>query len=109
LCGALETALSEWVTDKDPAYGTAPRELCLSRAVHVQGKRSNNRSVPDVAEGGQRGCMTWPEAALIAPKPSDVTSPSKVSPKAIIALSVEPAGMLEHLVNVVGHESEEER
>ena len=33
-----------WVTDKCPAYGAAIRELHLSRALHVQHKRVNNRA-----------------------------------------------------------------
>src|SRR4051794_41024222 len=33
-----------WVTDKCPAYGAALREMKLSRAEHVQGKRANNRA-----------------------------------------------------------------
>jgi transposase-like protein len=37
------TAPAEWVTDKYPAYGAALRDLKLSGAVHIRGKRSNNR------------------------------------------------------------------
>ena len=33
-----------WVTDKCPAYGAALRELHLTRAVHGQRKRANNRA-----------------------------------------------------------------
>lgn len=33
-----------WVTDKCPSYGAALRELHLTRAVHVQRKRANNRA-----------------------------------------------------------------
>jgi putative transposase len=37
-------APSAWVTEKYLAHGAALRELCLSRAAHVQGKRANNRA-----------------------------------------------------------------
>jgi putative transposase len=34
----------EWVTDKNPAYGAALRELKLTRATHTRRKRANNRA-----------------------------------------------------------------
>jgi transposase-like protein len=34
----------EWVTDKNPAYGAALRELKLTRAPHTRRKRANNRA-----------------------------------------------------------------
>ena len=34
----------EWVTDKNPAYGAALRELKLTRAPHTWRKRANNRA-----------------------------------------------------------------
>jgi putative transposase len=34
----------EWVTDRNPAYGAALRELKLTRAAHTQRKRANNRA-----------------------------------------------------------------
>jgi putative transposase len=34
----------EWVTDKNPAYGAALRELNLTRFPHTRHKRSNNRA-----------------------------------------------------------------
>jgi putative transposase len=37
-------APDEWVTDKNPAYGAALRELKLTRAPHTQAKRANNRA-----------------------------------------------------------------
>jgi transposase-like protein len=38
------TAPIEWVTDKCPAYGAALRDLNLTKAVHTQTKRANNRA-----------------------------------------------------------------
>ncbi len=35
-------APDEWVTDKNPAYGAALRELKLTRAPHTRRKRANN-------------------------------------------------------------------
>ena len=37
-------APDEWVTDKNPAYGAALRELKLTRAAHTRRKRANNRA-----------------------------------------------------------------
>jgi transposase-like protein len=37
-------APDEWVTDKNPAYGAALRELKLTRAPHTRRKRANNRA-----------------------------------------------------------------
>jgi transposase-like protein len=37
-------APDEWVTDKNPAYGAALRELKLTRAPHTRSKRANNRA-----------------------------------------------------------------
>ena len=37
-------ATAEWVTDKNPAYGAALRELRLTRAPHTRRKRANNRA-----------------------------------------------------------------
>src|SRR5215216_1076185 len=37
-------APDEWVTDKNPAYGAALRELKLTRAPHTRRKRANNRT-----------------------------------------------------------------
>src|SRR5215217_7375231 len=37
-------APNEWVTDKNPAYGAALRELKLTRIPHTQRKRANNRA-----------------------------------------------------------------
>src|ERR687894_1163441 len=37
-------APDEWVTDKCPAYGAAPRTLKLTRAPHTRRKRANNRA-----------------------------------------------------------------
>jgi putative transposase len=37
-------APDEWVTDKNPAYGAALRELKLTRAPHTRLKRANNRA-----------------------------------------------------------------
>ncbi len=37
-------APNEWVTDKNPAYGAALRELKLTRAAHTRRKRANNRA-----------------------------------------------------------------
>src|ERR687884_1426167 len=37
-------APSEWVTDKNPAYGAALRRLKLTRAPHTRRKRANNRA-----------------------------------------------------------------
>jgi putative transposase len=37
-------APDEWVTDKNPAYGAALRELKLSRIPHIRRKRANNRA-----------------------------------------------------------------
>jgi putative transposase len=37
-------APDEWVTDKNPAYGAALRELKLSRVPHTRRKRANNRA-----------------------------------------------------------------
>jgi transposase-like protein len=37
-------APDEWVTDKNPAYGAALRELRLSNAAHTRRKRANNRA-----------------------------------------------------------------
>ncbi len=37
-------APDEWVTDKNPAYGAALRELKLTRAAHTLRKRANNRA-----------------------------------------------------------------
>jgi transposase-like protein len=34
----------EWVTDKNPAYGAALRDLKLTRAAHTRRKRGNNRA-----------------------------------------------------------------
>src|SRR4028118_517221 len=34
----------EWVTDKNPAYGAALRDLKLTRAAHTWRKRANNRA-----------------------------------------------------------------
>src|SRR3569832_2097317 len=34
----------EWVTDKNPSYGAALRELKLGRAPHTRRKRANNRA-----------------------------------------------------------------
>ena len=34
----------EWVTDKNPAYGAALRELKLTRVPHTRHKRANNRA-----------------------------------------------------------------
>src|SRR5215218_2533578 len=34
----------EWVTDKNPAYGAALRDLKLARAPHTRRKRANNRA-----------------------------------------------------------------
>ena len=34
----------EWVTDKNPAYGAALRELKLTRAPHTRRRRANNRA-----------------------------------------------------------------
>ena len=34
----------EWVTDKNPAYGAALRELKLTEAAHTRRKRANNRA-----------------------------------------------------------------
>jgi putative transposase len=34
----------EWVTDKNPVYGAALRELNLTRSPHTRHKRSNNRA-----------------------------------------------------------------
>jgi transposase-like protein len=39
-----EMASNEWVTDKNPAYGAALRELKLGRVPHTQRKRANNRA-----------------------------------------------------------------
>jgi putative transposase len=36
--------LDEWITDKNPAYRAALRELKLTRAAHVNGKQANNRA-----------------------------------------------------------------
>ncbi len=33
----------EWITDKNPAYGAALRELRLTRVAHTRRKRANNR------------------------------------------------------------------
>ena len=40
----LGMAPDEWVTDKNPAYGAALRELKLTRAAHTRRKRANNRA-----------------------------------------------------------------
>ena len=37
-------APEEWVTDKNPAYGAALRELRLNNAPHTRRKRANNRA-----------------------------------------------------------------
>src|SRR5215203_3024934 len=37
-------APDEWVTDKNPAYGAALRELKLTRIPHTRRKRANNRA-----------------------------------------------------------------
>src|ERR687894_916417 len=37
-------APDEWVTDKNPAYGAALRDLKLTRARHTRRKRANNRA-----------------------------------------------------------------
>jgi DDE superfamily endonuclease len=37
-------APDEWVTDKNPAYGAALRDLKLTRAPHTRRKRANNRA-----------------------------------------------------------------
>src|ERR671913_424977 len=37
-------APDEWVTDKNPAYGAALRELKLTRAPHTRRNRANNRA-----------------------------------------------------------------
>ncbi len=37
-------APTEWVTDKYQAYGSALRELGISRGTHLMGKRLNNRA-----------------------------------------------------------------
>src|SRR5919112_1858151 len=37
-------APDEWVTDKNPAYGAALRELKLTRAAHTRRKRANNQA-----------------------------------------------------------------
>ena len=37
-------APDEWITDKNPAYGAALRELKLTRAPHTRRKRANNRA-----------------------------------------------------------------
>ena len=37
-------APDEWVTDKNPAYGAALRELKLTRITHIRRKRANNRA-----------------------------------------------------------------
>jgi putative transposase len=37
-------APDEWVTDKNPAYGAALRELKLTGAAHTRRKRANNRA-----------------------------------------------------------------
>src|SRR3712207_5717322 len=37
-------APDEWVTDKNPAYGAALRELKLTRAPHTRRKRANSRA-----------------------------------------------------------------
>src|ERR687886_752258 len=37
-------APDEWVTDKNPSYGTALRALKLTGAVHTRRKRANNRA-----------------------------------------------------------------
>src|SRR5215212_7751776 len=37
-------APDEWVTDKNPSYGAALRELKLGRAPHTRRKRANNRA-----------------------------------------------------------------
>jgi putative transposase len=37
-------APNEWVTDKNPAYGAALRELKLTHAPHTRRKRANNRA-----------------------------------------------------------------
>ena len=37
-------APDEWVTDKNPAYGGALRQLKLTRAPHTRRKRANNRA-----------------------------------------------------------------
>src|SRR5215204_4929609 len=34
----------EWITDKNPSYGAALRELRLTRAAHTRRKRANNRA-----------------------------------------------------------------
>ncbi len=34
----------EWITDKNPAYGAALRELRLTRVAHTRRKRANNRA-----------------------------------------------------------------
>jgi transposase-like protein len=39
-----EMAPDEWVTDKNPAYGAALRELKLTSAPHTRRKRANNRA-----------------------------------------------------------------
>ncbi len=37
-------APDEWVTDKNPSYGAALRELKLTRIPHTRRKRANNRA-----------------------------------------------------------------
>ncbi len=37
-------APDEWVTDKNPAYGAALRELKLNNTAHTRRKRGNNRA-----------------------------------------------------------------
>jgi putative transposase len=37
-------APDDWVTDKNPAYGAAPRTLKLTKASHTRRKRANNRA-----------------------------------------------------------------